>query len=100
MDFRPREEVRASKGSKLLSLNKYALATTFYIHESYTSREIGSIKNDIAIIEFPKNTNFGVGEISLAKNYQADKGDRGIAAGYGRIDIATNCNGLYKFFFN
>uniref|UniRef100_A0A914Z5U9 Peptidase S1 domain-containing protein n=1 Tax=Panagrolaimus superbus TaxID=310955 RepID=A0A914Z5U9_9BILA len=64
-----------------LDFHDYSFQTRYYFHPSYFS--VHAYKHDIAIIEFPEDTDFQIPPIKLASNYVEKDGDMAIAAGYG-----------------
>lgn len=49
--------------------------------------------SDIAVVEFPEGTNFGVDPITLAKDYVEEDGDDAVIVGYGRYRVLNGLMG-------
>ena len=87
VDIRPESKYYKSNQLKIdvWPFGEYGIATKFYINPTYGPS--WTPEPDIAIIEFPEGTHFGVDPIPLAKDYEEKEGDWGIAAGYGYYKV-------------
>uniref|UniRef100_A0AC35FL61 Peptidase S1 domain-containing protein n=1 Tax=Panagrolaimus sp. PS1159 TaxID=55785 RepID=A0AC35FL61_9BILA len=76
------------------NLSSYNVSNRAYVHSSYN---FDKFTNDIAIIEYPENFDFGVEPIRLASDFVENEGEMAFAVGYGKYQPNDSASLIHSY---